>query len=326
MKHEKKLKKYKTVWVCDFCKKEFKTKKESDKHELNCFKNPKNKKFPYTRSPKKAWIYLWITTLLVFGATCFFGAKSTSQGSNLYQKEFLVYLLLGNIGLGIFAFLGITFSRRIPKNKNIPIFVKYILPGCLIYFLINSSIFAIENKSLNSKNKINKNSSELNLPSVSTPTPSPTKIPTKTPAKSNNSSNNNSKQIDCVGPDGVHFQTTQQKCDDFNRAWGVVPTLNPNEYVRCNISPNCGGGYKEMTRSACEKMTCCQINNTWELRDKGQCNTEQEQELNAEWAEFCNGLYNPDNCSDYWDSGTSNWFDCRSDAYNNRLSCYNRQH
>lgn len=38
-----KKKKYKVVWVCDFCGKEFNTKKESDKHELKCSKNPINK-------------------------------------------------------------------------------------------------------------------------------------------------------------------------------------------------------------------------------------------------------------------------------------------
>ena len=326
MKHEKRLKEYVEIWTCDFCKKEFKNKKKSDQHELMCFKNPKNKKFPYTRSPKRGWFYLWATTILVFSITCFFGAKSSSESLNLYHSDYLVFLLLGNIGLGIFAFFGIAFSRRIPKNKNIPLLIKYILPICIIYFLINSSIFAVESGILNSKNGVNKNSSVLNLPSTPTPNPSPTTVPTKTPIKSNSSSINNSNQIDCVGPDGKHFQTTKQKCDDFNKAWGVVPTINQNEYIRCNIHANCGGGYKEMTRSACEKMTCCQINNTWELRDKGQCNTEQEQQSNAEWADFCNGLYNPDSCSDYYDSGTTNWFNCRTDAYNNRINCYNRQH
>ena len=43
MKHEKKIKEYKSVWTCDFCGKEFKTKKESDKHELSCGKNPQKR-------------------------------------------------------------------------------------------------------------------------------------------------------------------------------------------------------------------------------------------------------------------------------------------
>lgn len=43
MKNEKKLKEYETVWTCDYCGEEFKTKKESGKHESICKKNPTNK-------------------------------------------------------------------------------------------------------------------------------------------------------------------------------------------------------------------------------------------------------------------------------------------
>lgn len=40
---ENKEKENKVVWTCDFCGNEFDTKKQSDKHELNCANNPKNK-------------------------------------------------------------------------------------------------------------------------------------------------------------------------------------------------------------------------------------------------------------------------------------------
>lgn len=49
------------------------------------------------------------------------------------------------------------------------------------------------------------------------PSPSPSVTPTAPPRTANNPS---SIQIECVGPDGVHFKTTQKKCDDFNAAWG----------------------------------------------------------------------------------------------------------
>jgi|GEM_PF-2728741 len=45
MKNEKKLKGYESVWTCDYCGKEFKTKKLSDIHELKCIKNPQNSRF-----------------------------------------------------------------------------------------------------------------------------------------------------------------------------------------------------------------------------------------------------------------------------------------
>ncbi len=34
--------------------------------------------------------------------------------------------------------------------------------------------------------------------------------------------------IDCVGPDGKHFQTTQKECDDFNNAWRKPQTQTTN--------------------------------------------------------------------------------------------------
>lgn len=38
----------------------------------------------------------------------------------------------------------------------------------------------------------------------------------------------------------------------------VQPTPTPaSDYVRCNISATCGGGYKEMTKSTCDEMVCC---------------------------------------------------------------------
>lgn len=156
------------------------------------------------------------------------------------------------------------------------------------------------------------------------PSPTPTLPPTNQPPQPKTSTQppTTSNKITCTGPDGKTFSTTQAECDAFNQAWGNVPPPDPNEYIRCNIHPNCGGGYTEMTRASCDRIICCQVNNSWTLRDKDQCNTEQKQQTDAEWIEFCNDLYNPDDCSIYWDSGTSNWYNCRSDAFKGRSSCY----
>lgn len=48
---------YETVWTCDYCKKEFDTKKESDKHELSCKKIKKIKRC----------LVIIILVLVVFG-------------------------------------------------------------------------------------------------------------------------------------------------------------------------------------------------------------------------------------------------------------------
>ncbi len=83
-----------------------------------------------------------------------------------------------------------------------------------------------------------------------------------------------SNQINCTGPDGVTFKTTQKECDEFNAAWGSTSGSNPdpNEIVRCNIHPNCGGGYREMTRSNCNQTICCQtLDGSYSFMSKSQC-------------------------------------------------------
>ena len=54
-----------------------------------------------------------------------------------------------------------------------------------------------------------------------TPTipPTPTPFPTSTPRPPDPGA----ETIECVGPDGVHFQTTRKACDDLNNFW-----KNPN--------------------------------------------------------------------------------------------------
>jgi len=212
-KQKKDKTKYGTIWTCDFCKNEFKTKDDSDKHELKCFQNPKNKKFPFNRSPKKAWILFWLTTILVFVATCFIFAKFEDLQITLLNRELLVIILIANICIGIFAFFGIAFSRFVPKNNQISKFTKYISIICLIYLIINSSIFAIEGYRAKQdegyKNKYYTN--KITVP-VQTSTPTIIPIPTIKPKAKAAVSASTGSQIECIGPDGKHFNTTMDEC------------------------------------------------------------------------------------------------------------------
>lgn len=56
------------------------------------------------------------------------------------------------------------------------------------------------------------------------PSPSPSPSPTLTPTATPRPRDPGSEIIQCVGPDGVHFQTTRKACDDLNNFW-----KNPNE-------------------------------------------------------------------------------------------------
>ncbi len=181
MKHEKKLKEYETVWTCDFCGKEFKTKKESDKHELVCDKNPDSIIFPLNKNIKKSWLVLWITTMVVFGITVFINSNLFSQGLNLFDKKWFLNLFFVNIIFGIIAFLGMVFTENKNKKKIIPI-VKYSFVICLFYCLFNvGAVLSVKNTFQEQKQKSDylKYQPQTNL----TPTTTPKTViqPTKKP-------------------------------------------------------------------------------------------------------------------------------------------------
>lgn len=265
--------------------------------------------------------FLWLSSLIAFIITLFIVRRTPESFSSRSLIVFLGIVIFGGVA---YLAMMVDILREI-RSKTAKKFGLISLATFILFFWL---LFNIENVEAQlGFSPIPQNQQVPNTVQTSphaTNTPSPTKIPTKqnttTPPQTNTSN-----KITCTGPDGKMFQTTQEECDSFNKAWGNVPPPNPNEYIRCNISPNCGGGYKEMTRASCDRVVCCQVNKTWELRDKDQCNTEQKQEADSAWIQFCNNLYNPDSCSTYWDSGTSGWYDCRSDAFNGRSECYNRR-
>jgi len=269
-KEKKNLKKekYETVWTCDYCGEEFKTKKESDSHELKCIQNPKNKKFLHNINPKMAWKYLWVTTILVFSVNLFIYGKYEKLNIDLLNGEFLKTLFFSNIGLGIISFLAVIVSSNKPKNNRVSMFVKNSLIICFFYLLINSMVFAVEgNTAKNDEGYRNK------YYAATTPTLVPTNeikvTPTVTPKKTvkvNNTQNTNTKtntnqgsQIDCIGPDGVQFKTTMEECKKLNETWG-----KPVDYmINCNYSDLCvgGGGVRYVKKSECDKP-CARKSNT----------------------------------------------------------------
>lgn len=85
------------------------------------------------------------------------------------------------------------------------------------------------------------------------PSPSPSVTPAPPSVAGANTAN--IKQIECVGPDGVHFKTTQKECDEFNAAWRNTPKQNtspPPSYsteplIPCVLSY----GTFQLTQSSC---------------------------------------------------------------------------
>ena len=95
MKNKSKLKEYETVWTCDYCSEEFKTKKESDNHELMCSNNPNNQEPSKLVSVFKSIIIIPFGIALgiyVFIKQLFFGYQ-IPENEAPYQYSSSQYLL-----------------------------------------------------------------------------------------------------------------------------------------------------------------------------------------------------------------------------------------
>lgn len=92
------------IWTCDYCGKEFETKKESDTHELGCVENPsvKNslKKF---LKPAKFGGIAWIVSVISFFAIA--AATSNINPPAPGQITLPSALLIGSLIIGVVSFL-----------------------------------------------------------------------------------------------------------------------------------------------------------------------------------------------------------------------------
>lgn len=82
--------------------------------------------------------------------------------------------------------------------------------------------------------------------------PTPTVTPSATPTtvvKKNNNTQTTNNQIECIGPDGKHFNTSMAECKNLAEKWG-----KPINYMTdCNYPPECGGGVKRESKIECDK-------------------------------------------------------------------------
>lgn len=236
MKNKNKSKEYEVIYTCDFCNKEFSTKKEASKHELVCNENPENKDVMLTITSNK-FITICITLFFLYIST-YFVANVNAQSNGNSTRDLLKP------------------QNWFPSEKK------------------NTDAIVV---------KI-------------TPTSIPTSIPTIKPnsipkIQSNTTSSNNSNQIECIGPDGKHFNTSVDECKKLNEKWGKSADYT----VDCSISSNCGGGTKKLLKSECDNSTCCQIGDKWIFyTSKSKCN--QDQKNNSSGS---NGYTNTNSSSSY---------------------------
>ena len=286
-------------------------------------KNQKTKERKFFFSTKFLYL-IWLLCLIYFLSSVIFVKENYSELSG--------YLLLITVLIGGIAFLFLFHRVAQPKLFNngkyglITLLTFIVFVGMLLKHEEVRALLGIPSASEVSQPSINKSSDII----------SPTPIPSKSVNQVNKAVNvvpsTNSNLIDCTGPDGKVFKTTQQECNNFNSAWKNPPTPDPSEIIKCTIHVNCGGGFVEMRREDCEKMVCCEAdsNNTLKFISKDQCNKEQDKWLQNTLNEGCTTLcsFSTEICYSLYEVGTDRAnciMDIKSQESQCLTNCYNYQ-
>lgn len=179
----------KIVWTCDFCEKEFETKKESDKHELSCKQNPKNNEIVFRiKKPNSGTVFGWVSFFLFIYFIVYVVANANAQNNGLPIRDLLQ-----------------------PQKW-----------------------FSSEDKT-----------------EIIIPTPTLIREITSTPKpkiQNTPKTENTGSQIDCIGPDGKHFKTTEAECKKFNESWG---NKTGNNQTTLNNNQNSTGSNTDSSKVNC---------------------------------------------------------------------------
>jgi hypothetical protein len=160
-------------------------------------------------------------------------------------------------------------DSRIWKNMSGIAIVFAFLAIVLLYFVYDKTGGHFISQILGTSTKVAPTPTGVSIRIFDTPIPRITQTaPTSTPQQS---SEPTAILVDCVGPDGKHFEVTRQECDEFNLSWHPERII-----VTCKIDNQCGGGAVQLQRGICENSTCCQIGDKWTFyQDKNKCKQDQ---------------------------------------------------
>lgn len=228
-------------WKCIYCDKEFDSKKEVDKHELICSKHSKNKFL--VDNLKTVFLYFWLSTIITFLVCLIINIKFSKPQFPLLNNQFLLVMFLGNILIGTITFFIMAFLSS--TKRQLPFFFRFSFFVSLAYFFLNTAVFASTGYAVKLKNENSPVPSAKIIPTVYiSPTTTKTPTPTISIQKENTvQSADSADNIDCIGPDGKKFKTTQKECDKFNSAWNneKVETESQPSQTRVNCSGTLSG-------------------------------------------------------------------------------------
>lgn len=165
----------------------------------------------------KAFFWTWLFTISAFVAMTIYG-----QNNSFFTNY--AYIYLGNIGLGVVAFIiaivAHLISRPRPKQETDAL-LKTVGLGIsgLILLVVLGRIPTSSSGSVNGAKLF-----ASPLPPITT---NVTPKPTPTPKAKITTTQPKSPQITCTGPDYKTFQTTEAECIKFRTAWGLSPSATP---------------------------------------------------------------------------------------------------
>ena len=155
MKNKKEIKKY--VWTCDFCGKEFKTKNESDQHELNC-----KKRFPF-KNNNLIIIVIVIVSILLLSVGYLFGKNQELQQRIKNDPSPTPYLeptkVLAPTTKPTVKTQNTVPTKQVntptPENKKVPVSISEVgLSGTYYCFENKANILAQKQNDLNNLHKL----------------------------------------------------------------------------------------------------------------------------------------------------------------------------
>lgn len=290
----------------------------------------------------KVSFWLWLGTITAFVVIVAWMQKPENM------KATPDWLVLGDIGLGVLAFIVAILARFIAQartkeeNKSILKTLGLGVGGLILLVLLGN----LPSSSSGSINGARLFASPLPITTTATKTPTPApKTNTTTQAIKPKA-----QQIDCVGPDSKTFKTTAEECTKFRTDWGLPasPTPWPTPQARttttstqtqgqyiCKIYDN---GYVFSTKTEAEcikyqvddmnwnlKMSNCKTQSDAQLKScLDPCNqTNSENKALCAWAYASNeNGYDSEKYGQCLDESLDEWSACTQPCYDNSSSYY----
>ncbi len=232
-----------------------KVKKEAN-FRTNCDKNLELKEKSRKQIALPVLYLLWLVSMVVFFISW---VEIISTSASATTTTATAFIISAGAGFWIFVALFVVWCTKISDKKQskdnrklIKNYTWLIWTTFVVFFVL---LIVISLK-IAEKNQAVINNSPKPTPieiTKQTPTPKTTSAPTPKTTSTQNK-NATANLIDCTGPDGVVFKTTQKECDDFNAAWGNTANQN-NGLVDCKLG---NGQVVRVDKNVCD------LNNTLE--------------------------------------------------------------